>query len=130
MSPNLKPDRKPNIPSWSLWVLGGVLLLTLLAVGGWFVFPRTTLYGLMQMNRELTKDPQYQALLALESASEITPELHYLNGFPRSVKAQVPVSGADALAGAKNYIETYSVSPETTDLALQFLRFQRRERIC
>src|SRR5262245_11374856 len=53
-------------------------------------------------------EPQDAAFLRLRELSSIHPEIRFHNGFPRSVRLNVPTQGADAASRAKYYLSAYS----------------------
>lgn len=54
-----------------------------------------------------TPDPQFEAFNRLQSASEQEPALYFEDGFPRGVLASVPVTGADPVERARNFLRDY-----------------------
>jgi hypothetical protein len=69
-------------------------------------------------------DPQYAALLQLESASQQPPNFYFQNGFPRYVNARVPAAGIDPVERARSFLLPYGdlYRQSNPDLALEVKR--------
>ncbi len=80
---------------WLAGVIAGITVVIVLTVGG-------------EDDRAVAaEDPQLIALQKLEAASEGPVDVDFQNGFPRFVHASVPVTGADSVERARNFLETY-----------------------
>ncbi len=104
------------------WLIIGLIIVGLVAAGLFFL-PFSP-FNIHKSAEEAARDTQYQALLALEAASESTPTIYYQNGFPRFVDAMVPVSGENSVERAQNFLDTYAdlYLQGNSDFALQVRR--------
>ncbi|MBM3152488.1 MAG: hypothetical protein FJZ96_09865 [Chloroflexi bacterium] len=123
MSLQSMKERKSGSSRRFPWAIGSVLILTLVAVGLFFL-PFSPLYRWWQPAE--AADPQYEAFLALEAVSETPPTIYYQNGFPRFVAVMVPASGEDSAERAQNFLTTYAALylQDNPDFALQVRRIE------